>query len=191
MSDWNVIFPIVPAGRRPHCDHQAAAPPPPALPDGFGLDALCFSDEPCHGDKSVFCQMEVLARYCSIPGYSKLCCESCGGGGGGGALFSQPEDHVRFGSASQLLETLMANATRQQRPNAGEPNGRKLPKNGGKPQRNGGKRQEDAARSRPVSKTTPAPRRNPRDAAAVGTRRSGCGGFTDSRWPADFSDAER
>lgn len=29
------------------------------------------------GDKSLFCQMEVLARYCSIPGYNKLCCESC------------------------------------------------------------------------------------------------------------------
>ncbi|KAM6442239.1 A disintegrin and metalloproteinase with thrombospondin motifs 14 [Liasis olivaceus] len=35
------------------------------------------SKEPCLGDKSVFCQMEVLARYCSIPGYNKLCCESC------------------------------------------------------------------------------------------------------------------
>ncbi|XP_017693450.1 PREDICTED: A disintegrin and metalloproteinase with thrombospondin motifs 3 isoform X1 [Lepidothrix coronata] len=35
-------------------------------------------DEPCLGDKSIFCQMEVLARYCSIPGYHKLCCESCG-----------------------------------------------------------------------------------------------------------------
>uniref|UniRef100_A0A3Q0T9Y4 ADAM metallopeptidase with thrombospondin type 1 motif 14 n=1 Tax=Amphilophus citrinellus TaxID=61819 RepID=A0A3Q0T9Y4_AMPCI len=34
-------------------------------------------DEPCLGDKSIFCQMEVLARYCSIPGYYKLCCESC------------------------------------------------------------------------------------------------------------------
>ncbi|XP_049670888.1 A disintegrin and metalloproteinase with thrombospondin motifs 3 isoform X1 [Accipiter gentilis] len=33
--------------------------------------------EPCMGDKSIFCQMEVLARYCSIPGYNKLCCESC------------------------------------------------------------------------------------------------------------------
>uniref|UniRef100_A0A8C4KD48 ADAM metallopeptidase with thrombospondin type 1 motif 14 n=1 Tax=Dromaius novaehollandiae TaxID=8790 RepID=A0A8C4KD48_DRONO len=36
------------------------------------------SKEPCLGDKSIFCQMEVLARYCSIPGYNKLCCESCG-----------------------------------------------------------------------------------------------------------------
>lgn len=38
---------------------------------------VCFADEPCMGDKSIFCQMEVLARYCSIPGYHKLCCESC------------------------------------------------------------------------------------------------------------------
>ncbi|XP_039628767.1 A disintegrin and metalloproteinase with thrombospondin motifs 14 isoform X2 [Polypterus senegalus] len=36
-----------------------------------------LTNEPCHGDKSIFCQMEVLARYCSIPGYNKLCCESC------------------------------------------------------------------------------------------------------------------
>uniref|UniRef100_A0A665X7L2 ADAM metallopeptidase with thrombospondin type 1 motif, 14 n=1 Tax=Echeneis naucrates TaxID=173247 RepID=A0A665X7L2_ECHNA len=38
---------------------------------------LVSLDEPCLGDKSIFCQMEVLARYCSIPGYNKLCCESC------------------------------------------------------------------------------------------------------------------
>ena len=38
---------------------------------------LSSIDEPCLGDKSIFCQMEVLARYCSIPGYNKLCCESC------------------------------------------------------------------------------------------------------------------
>ncbi|XP_049614698.1 A disintegrin and metalloproteinase with thrombospondin motifs 14 isoform X2 [Syngnathus scovelli] len=35
------------------------------------------SSEACQGDKSIFCQMEVLVRYCSIPGYNKLCCESC------------------------------------------------------------------------------------------------------------------
>lgn len=31
----------------------------------------------CQGDKSMFCKMEVLSRYCSIPGYQKLCCQSC------------------------------------------------------------------------------------------------------------------
>lgn len=31
----------------------------------------------CQGDKSMFCKMEVLSRYCSIPGYNKLCCKSC------------------------------------------------------------------------------------------------------------------
>ncbi|XP_011537602.1 A disintegrin and metalloproteinase with thrombospondin motifs 14 isoform X1 [Homo sapiens] len=35
------------------------------------------STEPCTGDRSVFCQMEVLDRYCSIPGYHRLCCVSC------------------------------------------------------------------------------------------------------------------
>lgn len=39
---------------------------------------VLVTEEPCLGDKSIFCQMEVLARYCSIPGYNKLCCESCG-----------------------------------------------------------------------------------------------------------------
>ncbi|XP_061119471.1 A disintegrin and metalloproteinase with thrombospondin motifs 3-like [Conger conger] len=34
--------------------------------------------EPCVKDRSVFCQMEALGRYCSIPAYSKLCCVSCG-----------------------------------------------------------------------------------------------------------------
>lgn len=29
------------------------------------------------GDRSIFCRMEVLDRYCSIPGYHRLCCESC------------------------------------------------------------------------------------------------------------------
>ncbi|XP_063583697.1 A disintegrin and metalloproteinase with thrombospondin motifs 14 isoform X1 [Pongo abelii] len=35
------------------------------------------STELCTGDRSVFCQLEVLDRYCSIPGYHRLCCVSC------------------------------------------------------------------------------------------------------------------
>uniref|UniRef100_A0A8C2APP9 ADAM metallopeptidase with thrombospondin type 1 motif, 3 n=1 Tax=Cyprinus carpio TaxID=7962 RepID=A0A8C2APP9_CYPCA len=69
-------------------------------------------DEPCRGDKSIFCQMEVLARYCSIPGYSKLCCESCSKRSGTFAPLlheaAKTEEELRFGSASQLLETLSA-----------------------------------------------------------------------------------
>ncbi|XP_051525659.1 A disintegrin and metalloproteinase with thrombospondin motifs 3-like [Myxocyprinus asiaticus] len=67
-------------------------------------------DEPCGGDKSIFCQMEVLARYCSIPGYNKLCCESCSKRSGTFTPLlheaAETEEEVRFGSASQLLETL-------------------------------------------------------------------------------------
>ncbi|ERE87225.1 A disintegrin and metalloproteinase with thrombospondin motif 14-like protein [Cricetulus griseus] len=33
--------------------------------------------EPCVGDRSIFCRMKVLDRYCTIPGYHRLCCESC------------------------------------------------------------------------------------------------------------------
>ncbi|XP_036294116.1 A disintegrin and metalloproteinase with thrombospondin motifs 14 isoform X5 [Pipistrellus kuhlii] len=35
------------------------------------------STEPCVGDRSILCQMEVHERYCSIPGFHRLCCESC------------------------------------------------------------------------------------------------------------------
>ncbi|XP_066205594.1 A disintegrin and metalloproteinase with thrombospondin motifs 14 isoform X2 [Saccopteryx leptura] len=33
--------------------------------------------EPCVGDRSVICQMEVHDRYCAIPGYRRLCCKAC------------------------------------------------------------------------------------------------------------------
>ncbi|XP_061561564.1 A disintegrin and metalloproteinase with thrombospondin motifs 14 isoform X2 [Phycodurus eques] len=74
---------------------ELAAPCPGQAAPPFGLENVTIKDEAlrqrepghpvlqitsneaCQGDKSIFCQMEVLARYCSIPGYNKLCCESC------------------------------------------------------------------------------------------------------------------
>jgi len=84
------------------------------------LIVVVLPDEPCHGDKSIFCQMEVLARYCSIPGYHKLCCESCSRRSSSSSSLppeasQAEEEHLRFGSASQLLETLTANATGRKR----------------------------------------------------------------------------
>uniref|UniRef100_A0A8C0JPM9 ADAM metallopeptidase with thrombospondin type 1 motif 2 n=1 Tax=Canis lupus dingo TaxID=286419 RepID=A0A8C0JPM9_CANLU len=38
---------------------------------------ICRPEGRCQGDKSMFCRMEVLSRYCSIPGYHRLCCKSC------------------------------------------------------------------------------------------------------------------
>ncbi|XP_043332633.1 A disintegrin and metalloproteinase with thrombospondin motifs 14 isoform X6 [Cervus canadensis] len=35
------------------------------------------STELCVRDRSIFCQTEELDRYCSIPGFHRLCCESC------------------------------------------------------------------------------------------------------------------
>lgn len=46
------------------------------------LSALCFpalAGRRCRGDKSPFCRMEVLSRYCTIPGYKQMCCRSCDG----------------------------------------------------------------------------------------------------------------
>lgn len=76
------------------------------------ISFVSITDEPCGGDKSIFCQMEVLARYCSIPGYNKLCCESCSKRSGAFAPLvheaAEMDEGIRFGSASQLLETLTA-----------------------------------------------------------------------------------
>lgn len=41
-----------------------------------GSCAVCAA-EPCVGDRSIFCQPELLHRYCSVPSYPRLCCESC------------------------------------------------------------------------------------------------------------------
>lgn len=49
-----------------------------SLISSFGyLSRFSLSEGRCQGDKSMFCRMEVLSRYCSIPGYNKLCCKSC------------------------------------------------------------------------------------------------------------------
>uniref|UniRef100_A0AAQ5Y950 ADAM metallopeptidase with thrombospondin type 1 motif 2 n=1 Tax=Amphiprion ocellaris TaxID=80972 RepID=A0AAQ5Y950_AMPOC len=41
------------------------------------LCVLSFTGQRCHGDRSVFCRMEVLKRYCSLPDYQRICCKSC------------------------------------------------------------------------------------------------------------------
>ncbi|XP_056239093.1 A disintegrin and metalloproteinase with thrombospondin motifs 2-like isoform X1 [Seriola aureovittata] len=35
------------------------------------------SRQRCHGDRSVFCRMEMLKRYCSLPDFQRMCCKSC------------------------------------------------------------------------------------------------------------------
>ncbi|XP_045891335.1 A disintegrin and metalloproteinase with thrombospondin motifs 3 [Micropterus dolomieu] len=161
-------------------------------------------DEPCNGDKSIFCQMEVLARYCSIPGYNKLCCDSCSKRSGALSLFSEAaetEEHVRFGSASQLLETLTASVAA---------NGTRSGKQGsGKGSATSGNAAKHITTPGPLKKTpskiTTAPRRVPRHIGftgrklhamvpspladhTVGQRSSS---LTDSGWPTEYSEVER
>lgn len=60
--------------------------------------------------------MEVLVRYCSIPGYNKLCCDSCSRRRGTLSSLlveaAEMDQEVRFAAASQLLETQSPNGTR-------------------------------------------------------------------------------
>ncbi|CAB1416905.1 unnamed protein product [Pleuronectes platessa] len=35
------------------------------------------SRQRCHGDRSLFCRMEVLKRYCALPDIQRMCCKSC------------------------------------------------------------------------------------------------------------------
>ncbi|XP_044798148.2 A disintegrin and metalloproteinase with thrombospondin motifs 14 isoform X3 [Bubalus bubalis] len=49
------------------------------VPQSGPLDPInkISSTELCVQDRSIFCQTEELDRYCSIPGFHRLCCESC------------------------------------------------------------------------------------------------------------------
>lgn len=145
--------------------------------------------------------MEVLARYCSIPGYNKLCCDSCSKRSGALSLFAEAAeagDHVRFGSASQLLETLTANSTRSAKQGSG--------KRGSAAAGGTTKHVTTAAPPRKSSSKNPAaPRRVPRHSDIAGRKlptaatapqddsmkgqRSGS--LTESRQPAAYSEVER
>uniref|UniRef100_A0A8D3DRE5 ADAM metallopeptidase with thrombospondin type 1 motif, 3 n=1 Tax=Scophthalmus maximus TaxID=52904 RepID=A0A8D3DRE5_SCOMX len=174
---------------------------PSVRPPSHSVVLFNFSDEPCNGDKSIFCQMEVLARYCSIPGYNKLCCDSCTRRSG--ALTLLPEaaeaemEHVRFGSASQLLETLTASAAA---------NGTGAGKQGAGDKGSAGKHASTPAPLKKApSKVTAAPRRVPRHAALAGrgpravaaspladpTEGQRLSGSTGSRRPTAHSEVER
>uniref|UniRef100_UPI0037E8B81C A disintegrin and metalloproteinase with thrombospondin motifs 3 n=1 Tax=Semicossyphus pulcher TaxID=241346 RepID=UPI0037E8B81C len=161
-------------------------------------------DEPCSGDKSIFCQMEVLARYCSIPGYNKLCCDSCSRRSGALSLFSEvaeTEEHVRFGSASQLLETLTASVAAN------------FTRGGKQSSSKGSATAGNAAKSAPTpaphkktsSKITAAPRRVSRHTGLTGrklpamapspladpTESQRSSSLTESRQPTAYSEVER
>ncbi|KAI3374072.1 hypothetical protein L3Q82_022644, partial [Scortum barcoo] len=53
------------------------------------------SRQRCRGDRSVFCRMEVLSRYCSIAGYRQMCCKTCSEGN-----FSSFENSSNFSSTN-------------------------------------------------------------------------------------------
>uniref|UniRef100_A0A8D0V137 ADAM metallopeptidase with thrombospondin type 1 motif 14 n=1 Tax=Sus scrofa TaxID=9823 RepID=A0A8D0V137_PIG len=60
-------------------DPELVTPEEQWVPPSEPLDPInrISSTEPCVGDRSIFCQPELLHRYCSVPSYPRLCCESC------------------------------------------------------------------------------------------------------------------
>lgn len=147
--------------------------------------------------------MEVLARYCSIPGYNKLCCDSCSKRSGALSLLAEAaetEQHVRFGSASQLLETLTASV---------EANTHSDKQGSGKRSAATGNAAKNVTTPAPLKKTlsknTTAPRRVPRHAVLTGRKLStistsplsgptegqSSSSLTDSRQPTAYSEVER
>ncbi|XP_035846688.1 A disintegrin and metalloproteinase with thrombospondin motifs 2-like isoform X2 [Sander lucioperca] len=60
------------------------------------------SRQRCRGDRSVFCRMEVLTRYCSIAGYRQMCCKSCSHGN----LSSSIPPSANSSSWSVTMETM-------------------------------------------------------------------------------------
>uniref|UniRef100_A0A3Q3XB25 Uncharacterized protein n=1 Tax=Mola mola TaxID=94237 RepID=A0A3Q3XB25_MOLML len=61
------------------------------------------STERCRADRSVFCRMEALSRYCSIAGFRQMCCKSCAKGN-----YDDYEDYSSYGvlSPSDTPDTL-------------------------------------------------------------------------------------
>nr|XP_020446583.1 A disintegrin and metalloproteinase with thrombospondin motifs 2-like isoform X2 [Monopterus albus] len=58
------------------------------------------SRQRCRADRSTFCRMEVLRRYCSIAGYRQMCCKSCSKGN-----FSNSNNFSNFSSMNPSLNT--------------------------------------------------------------------------------------
>lgn len=139
--------------------------------------------------------MEVLARYCSIPGYSKLCCDSCSKRS---SLLlpeaAETEEEVRFGSASQLLETLSAsiNGTLKLPPHSPGPVGRNTKQTStAAPHRTNG---ENKNPKRSTQSTKPSARNLPAMAAhgqSTNATSRQPDSSRDSRWPKAVSEVKR
>ncbi|XP_034740073.1 A disintegrin and metalloproteinase with thrombospondin motifs 2-like isoform X2 [Etheostoma cragini] len=62
------------------------------------------SRQRCHGDRSVFCRMEALKRYCSLPEYRRMCCKSC-------SNVTMPEPLPKSYSTSTPITSILPSVT--------------------------------------------------------------------------------
>ncbi|XP_034033452.1 A disintegrin and metalloproteinase with thrombospondin motifs 2-like [Thalassophryne amazonica] len=61
------------------------------------------SRQRCRGDRSVFCGMEALSRYCTIAGYRQMCCKSCSDSSS--SLWNSSTQDVTSASDSDITRT--------------------------------------------------------------------------------------
>ncbi|XP_072231244.1 A disintegrin and metalloproteinase with thrombospondin motifs 2-like [Leuresthes tenuis] len=70
------------------------------------------SRQRCRGDRSVFCRMEVLSRYCSIAGYWQMCCKSCSErNSSNSSVFSSTSSPMDNSSSGSVTETMTSATT--------------------------------------------------------------------------------
>uniref|UniRef100_A0A3B4TIC2 ADAM metallopeptidase with thrombospondin type 1 motif 2 n=3 Tax=Seriola dumerili TaxID=41447 RepID=A0A3B4TIC2_SERDU len=64
------------------------------------------SRQRCHGDRSVFCRMEMLKRYCSLPDFQRMCCKSCSN-----VTIAEPPPNSRSTSRSTPITSIRPRVT--------------------------------------------------------------------------------
>ncbi|KAM9846472.1 A disintegrin and metalloproteinase with thrombospondin motifs 2-like [Aulostomus maculatus] len=69
------------------------------------------SRQRCRGDRSVFCRMEALSRYCSIAGYRQMCCKSCSSSGNFSTLSSSSPAASNISSRTSTTEMPATNSS--------------------------------------------------------------------------------
>lgn len=64
---------------------------------GHAHSQLCvfyFTGQRCNGDRSVFCRMDALKRYCALPDFQRMCCKSCSN-----ITLTEPQSNTTTGSS--------------------------------------------------------------------------------------------
>uniref|UniRef100_A0A8C7WH44 ADAM metallopeptidase with thrombospondin type 1 motif, 2a n=1 Tax=Oncorhynchus mykiss TaxID=8022 RepID=A0A8C7WH44_ONCMY len=76
-----------------------------------------ISSRQCKGDRSAFCRMEVLNRYCSNRGYRQMCCKSCSEGNFTSTALPPSLPQIPAPPVIRMLSTIPPHRTEDKREN--------------------------------------------------------------------------